>query len=155
MKRFFAIALVIAMIAALLCACGGSNSNKKPGTTGTVTTTVNSKYDDGYADKYASKSTVDEAGNKVYEFEGSQYDSYVDNHKNSVASDIQREYVANHDKKYGEYVYINNDSKSVIVGIHEGEYDEKTAEEEAKKAAEYGFKYFQNLKEPVNSLKVV
>ena len=52
-------------------------------------------------------------------------------------------------------VYINNDSKSVIVGIHEGEYDEKTAEEEAKKAAEYGFKYFQSLKEPVSSLKVV
>lgn len=156
MKRFFAIALVIVMIAALLCACGGNNGKTDAtGTTGTVTTTVNSKYDDGYATKYASKSTVDEAGNKVYEFEGSQYDSYVDNHKNSIASDIQREYVANHDEKYGEYVYINNDSKSVIVGIHEGEYDEKTAEDEAKKAAEYGFKYFQNLKEPVSSLKVV
>lgn len=156
MKRFFAIALVIVMIAALLCACGGNKGKTDAtGTTGTVTTTVNSKYDDGYATKYASKSTVDEAGNKVYEFEGSQYDSYVDNHKNSIASDIQREYVANHDKKYGEYVYINNDSKSVIVGIHEGEYDEKTAEDEAKKAAEYGFKYFQNLKEPVSSLKVV
>ena len=152
MKRFFAIALVIVMIAALLCACGEEGSGK---TTENVTTTVNAKYDDGYATNYASKSTADEAGNKSYEFTGNQYDSYVENHKNSVSNDIQNEYVSNHDSKWGEYVYINDEKKAVIVGIHEGEYDEKTAEEEAKKAAEFGFKYFQNLKEPVSEIKVI
>ena len=152
MKRFFAIALVIMMIAALLCACGESNSSK---TTENVTTTVNAKYDDGYATNYASNSSTDENGNKVYEFTGEQYDKYTENHKNTVANDIQSQFVSNHEKSWGEYVYINEDKKAVIVGIHEGEYDEKTAKDEADKAAEYGFKYFQSLKEPVSEIKVI
>ena len=152
MKRIFAFALIIAMIAALLCACGDSG---KTSTGGTVTTTVNAKYDDGYATNYASKTSTDENGNKVYEFSGNKYDEYKENHKNTVSNDIQQQYVSNHDKNYGQYVYINEDKKAVIVGLNDGEYDEATAAEEAKTAAEYGFKYFQNLQQPVSSIKVI
>lgn len=151
MKRLFAIILAVAMICALLCACGGNSGSAN----GKVTTTVNSKYDDGYANKYASSSSVNSDGNTVYEFTDSQYKSYQENHKNTVSSDIQSELVAKHDKSYGQYVFIDEDAKSVMVGLNEGDYDEATAADEAKIAADYGFKYFQSLQNPVQSIKVV
>ena len=155
MKRFFALMLVIATIAALLCACGGNNNNKTAANSGTVQTTVSSKYDDGYAEKYATSTKTDENGNKVYEFSGSQYDSYLENHKNSLGADLQTDIAKNHKKDFGEYAYINDEKKAVIIGIHEGQYDEASAKTESADAAEYGFKYFQNLQTPVNSIKVL
>ena len=148
MKRFFAIALVIVTIAALLCACG----NK---TNGNVQTKVSSKYDDNYAGSYASSVKTDENGNKVYEFSSSQYDTYTQNHKNSLGADLQEEIAKNHEGKFGEYAYINDEKKAVIIGIHEDEYDEASAKTESAAAAEYGFKYFQNLQTPVDSIKVL
>lgn len=147
MKRFFALALVLVTVCVLFCACGKN--------AGTVTTTVNSKYDDGFADKYANSTSTDEDGNKVYEFSGSQYDDYTTSHKNSLAKELTSEIAANHEEGYGEYVYINTDTNSVMIGIHEGEYDAETAADEAAEAAEYGFKYFQNLQTPVDFIKVV
>ena len=147
MKRILALALVIITVAALLCACGEN--------TATVQTTVSTKYDDGYASKYASSAKTDENGDKVYEFSGDQYDSYLENHKNSLGVDMQAEIAANHDGNYGEYAYINDEKKAVIIGIHDGEYDEETAKTESAAAAEYGFKYFQNLETPVNAIKVL
>lgn len=148
MKRFFAIALVIVTIAALLCACG----NK---TNGNVQTKVSSKYDDNYAGSYASSVKTDENGNKVYEFSSSQYDTYTQNHKNSLGVELQDEIAKNHEDKFGEYAYINDEKKAVIIGIHEDEYDEASAKTESAAAAEYGFKYFQNLQTPVDSIKVL
>ena len=114
------------------------------------------EYDDGFAESYANSTSTDENGNKTYEFSGPQYDNYVNDHKSNVTDDIQKYYVDNHEKGFGQYVYINTENKSVIVGLNsKKEYDEKTASEEAKKAAEYGFKFFQNLKEPVDDIKVV
>lgn len=151
MKRLFAFLLAVTMIAALLCACGES---------GDVKTTVPSKYDDGYADSYA-KSTSTDGDKKVYEFTDEQYKTYTTNHKNSLGADIQKEISALHkssdDQKstYGEYAYINDEKKAVIVGVHTDQYDEATAKKESEIAAEYGFKYFQNLREPVNAIKVI
>ena len=163
MKRFFAIAIIVVVIATMLCACGeektaptGGATQDSTGTVGNVTTTVDSKYDDGFAESYANSTSTDENGNKTYEFSGPQYDNYVNDHKSNVTDDIQKYYVDNHEKGFGQYVYINTENKSVIVGLNsKKEYDEKTASEEAKKAAEYGFKFFQNLKEPVDDIKVV
>ena len=152
MKKIFAIILALALITVLFCACGNNNNSA---TGNKVTTTVEAKYDDGYATKYASSSSTNNEGNKVYEFTEEQYKSYQENHKNSVASDIQNVYVSKHDKNYGEYVYINEEKKAVLVGIHEGEYDEATAKEEAKAAADYGFKYFQSLQNPISTIKVI
>ena len=148
MKRIFALVLAVALIGALLCACGGKSG-------GSVTTSVSSKYDDGYASKYASSTSTDENGNTVYEFTDEQYDSYLTNHKNSLGADIQKDIAEQHDETYGEYAYINDEKTAVIVGVHEDEYSEETAKKEAPIAAEYGFKYFQNLQTPVNSIKVI
>ena len=147
MKRLFALVPVVAMICALLCACGSSQS--------AVKTSVSSKYDDGYASSYASSTSTDENGNAVYEFTGDQYDSYRENHRNSLGADIQKDIADAHEESYGEYAYINEEKNAVIVGIHEGEYDEKTAKEESASIAEYGFKYFQNLETPVDTIKVI
>ena len=163
MKRLFAIAIVVVVIAAVLCACGetkttktGSATQDSTGTVGNVSTTVDSKYDDGFAESYANSTSTDENGNKTYDFSGPQYDNFVNDHKNNVSDDIEKYYTDKHEKGYGQYVYINVDNKSVVVGLNgKKEYDEKTASEEAKKAAEYGFKFFQNLKEPVDEIKVV
>ena len=148
MKRLFAIALVIAVIAALLCACSNSSS-------GNVQTKVSGKYSDSYADSYASSVKTDDSGNKIYEFSSSQYESYTQNHKNSLGVELQKEISKNHDEKYGEYAYINDEKKAVIIGIHEDEYDESSAKTESAAAAEYGFRYFQNLQTPVDSIKVL
>lgn len=148
MKRSIALALVIFTVAALLCACGNKSND-------TVTTTVSSKYDDGYASSYASSTKTDDSGNKVYEFSSDQYDTYLQNHKNTLGVEMQEEIAANHEEKYGEYAYINDEKKAVIVGIHEDEYDEATAKTESAAVAEYGFKYFQNLETPVSAIKVL
>lgn len=145
MKRFFALALAAAIICALLCACGGKS----------VTTSVSSKYDDGYASEYASSSSKDENGNTVYEFSGNQYDTYLQNHKNTLGADLQKDIAKQHDEKYGEFAYINDEKQAVIIGVHQEEYDEETAKKESEAAAEYGFKYFQNLQTPVDSIKVI
>ncbi len=147
MKRIFAIALVIVTVAALLCACGQKSGN--------VQTTVSGKYDDNFASSYASSVKTDNNGNKVYEFSSSQYDTYTQNHKNSLGADLQEEIAKNHEGKFGEYAYINDEKKAVIIGIHEDEYDETSAKTESAAAAEYGFKYFQNLQTPVDSIKVL
>lgn len=153
MKRFFALILAVMMIAAVLCACGGS---------GDVKTTVPSKYDDGFADAYAKSTSTDSNGNKVYEFTKDQYDNYTKKHKTTLDSEVTKELAKLHptstaDQKvpYGEFVYINEEKQAVVVGVHTESYDEATAKEEATMLAEYGFKYFQNLKEPVNSIKVI
>lgn len=145
MKRFFAIVLAVAVICALLCAC----SDKA------VTTTVSPKYDDGYASGYASSSSTDENGNVVYEFSSDQYDSYIQDHKNVLGADIQKDIADQHKESYGEFAYINDEKQAVIVGVHQEEYDEAVAKKEADGAAAYGFKYFQNLQTPVNSIKVI
>lgn len=147
MKRFFALALVIVTLAALLCACGDKSDP--------VQTIVSSKYDDGYAAKYASSTVTDNDGNKVYEFSDDQYEQYIQNHKNTLGVDIQKEIAGRHEGNYGEYAYINVEKKAVIIGIHEGEYDEEIAKTESAAVAEYGFKYFQNLETTVNDIKVL
>lgn len=144
MKRFFALTLSAAILCALFCACG------KP-----VTTAVADKYDDGYASKFASSSSKDENGNIVYEFSDEKYKEYLDSHKNTLGADMQKDIAGQHDGKYGEYAYINDEKQAVVIGLHEDEYNEETAKTEAASAAEYGFKYFQSLMTPVNSIKVI
>ena len=146
MKRMIALALAVLMICAFLCACGGSNG---------VKTTVSEKYDDGYAANYASSTSKDDSGNVVYECSGDQYDSYVKDHKNSLDADIQKDIAAQHKEAYGEFAYINEEKQAVIVGVHQDEYDEETAKAESEAAAEYGFKYFQNLQTPVDMIHVI
>lgn len=148
MKRFFALTLVILTLTALLCACG----DKEPDT---IQTTVASEYDDGYAAKYASSTSTDNDGNTVYEFEDDQYEQYIVNHKNTLGLELQKEIAANHEEGFGEYAYINVEKQAVIIGIHEGKYDEESAKTESASAAEYGFKYFQNTKSPINTIKVL
>lgn len=150
MKRLFALALAVVMIGAFLCACG--NKNK---TEGNVSTNVQTKYDDGYAAKYASSTSKDDNGNVVYEFSGEQYKSYLNDHKNSLGADIQQDLAAQHDGKYGEYAYINDEKQAVIIGVHTEEYNEETAKTESAAAAQYGFKYFQSLQTPVNTIHVI
>lgn len=147
MKRFFALALAFVMICAFLCACGEKNANVK--------TTVPAKYDDGYAAKYASSTSKDESGNVVYEFSDEEYNNYLSDHKNSLGADIQKDIASQHEEKYGEYAYINEEKQAVIVGVHKEEYNEETAKTESASAAEYGFRYFQNLQTPVDTIHVI
>ncbi|MBQ3265052.1 MAG: hypothetical protein IJH07_04675 [Ruminococcus sp.] len=149
MKRIFALVLAAAMIGALLCACGGGKTGS------TVKTTVSSKYDDGYAASYASSTSKDENGDTVYEFSNDQYESYLQNHKNTLGGDIQSDIASQHDEAYGEFAYISEEKQAVIIGVHTEQYDEETAKTESASAAEYGFKYFQNLETPVSSIKVI
>ena len=154
MKRIITVLLAVLMVGAFLCACG---KDKKEN----VTTKVSAKYDDGYASKYADSSSTDKDGNVTYQFSGDQYDKYRESHKNSLGVDIQKDIAQQHKGtddevvKYGEYAYINEDKQAVIVGVHDYEYDKATAEKESAIAAEYGFKYFQNLKDPVDTIKVI
>ena len=145
MKRLFALILAVLMICALFAGCGKS----------TVKATVDSKYDDGFAKEYADKTTTDDSGSITYEFTGDKYDEYVYDHKNNVANTIKEDVVANHSAEFGQYVYINTDSNSVIIGLNPGEYEESYAKAEAPAYAEKGFVYFQNLEKPVSSIKVV
>ncbi len=154
MKKTFALILAVAMLATLLCACGG-DKKAEPTEAAVVTTTVKAEYDDGVAEKFAQKTTKDENGNNVYEFTEDQYNDYAYQHKNIVSSDIKDFIAGNHPKGYGEFVTIDEKKHAVLIGIHEGEYDEEIAKEEAPKAAEYGFKFFQNLQTPVSSIRVI
>ena len=147
MKRFFALTLVILTLTAVLCACGNKSE--------IIQTTVTAEYDDGYAVKYASSTSTDSDGNKVYEFDDEQYEQYTVNHKNTLGVEIQKEIADNHEESFGEYAYINVEKQAVIIGIHEGEYDEESAKTESAAVSKYGFKYFQNLKTPVNAIKVL
>ena len=146
MKRFIAIVLAALMLTALLCACGKEK---------TVTTKVAAEYDDGYAQSFADSSTKDADGDTVYEFKESQYDKYRQEHNNVLSADMQKDLAAAHDASYGEFVYINEDKQAVIVGIHEGKFNEEEAKKEAEALAEYGFKYFQSLQTPVSTIKVI
>lgn len=150
MKRLLALALAVVMICAFLCACGNSS-----GSGSSVTTTVSEKYDDGYAASYASSTSKDADGNVVYEFSGDQYDEFLNDHKNSLSADIQHDLASKHEKNFGEFAYINADKQAVIVGLHQDEYDEESAKAESASVAEYGFKYFQNLQTPVDTIHVM
>lgn len=144
MKRFFAIILAAVLVAAVLCACGDD----------AIKTTVESKYDDGFAKDYASNVSTDSNGNTVYEFTDEKYEEFTTDYKNSLNTDIESDIAAGHEAAYGQFAYINEADHAVVVGLNDGEYDEATAQAEADKAAEYGFKYFQNLREPVDTLTV-
>lgn len=154
MKRFFAIALTIMMISALLCACG-SNNGSTVNSNEPITTTVAEKYDDGYAERFATSVSTDENGNKVYEFTGTQYKDFISSYEKDLVHEITQILIDHHDKAYGEYVYIKEDAQSIMIGIHGSEYDEATAADEAAEIAEYGFKYFQNVQNPSATVKVV
>lgn len=159
MKRIFALALALALICTVFCACG----DKKKNSNATVSTSVAAKYDEGYAKKYAKSTSTDSNGNTVYEFSEDKYKEFTTNYNNHLSSEMSKEIVETHvntaDQKkknpYGQYVYINEEKQAVIVGLMPGQYKEAQAKEEADLASEYGFKYFQNLQNPVNSFKVL
>ena len=147
MKRIIAIFLAALMLTAMLCACGQN--------TKTVTTSVAEKYDDGYAKSFADTSSKGDDGKTVYEFKEDKYDDYRQEHNNVLSSDMTKDLVKAHGSEYGEFVYINEDKQAVIVGVHTDQYKEDDAKAEAPALAEYGFKYFQNLQTPVNTIKVI
>ena len=145
MKRTFALLLAVLMLAATLVACGSK----------TVTSTIDAKYDDGFAESYASSTSVDDNGNKTYEFTDEQYEKFTYDYRNSISSDITSEIAESHDEAYGEYAYINEEKKAVIVGVHADEYDESVASVEAAMAAEDAFRYFQSISNPVSTISVI
>lgn len=150
MKKLFAVILAVAMVAALLCACGKDNKTDEA-----VTTTVEAKYDDGFAKDYASSVSTDSNGNTIYEFTDEKYDEFENAYKNSLNQSMEKEVAAEHDEVYGQFIYIKPEENSVIVGLNEGDYDEATAAKEAELIADDAFKYFQNLRQPVDNIKVV
>ncbi len=147
MKRIIAIVLTALVLTALLCACGQKNA--------VVTTSVAEKYDDGYAKAFADSSSQSEDGKTVYQFNEEKYEDYRHDHNNVLSSDMSKQVAKTHGSDYGEYVYINEDKQAVIVGVHTEKYKEDEAKAEAPELAEYGFKYFQNLQNPVNTIKVI
>lgn len=152
MKRIFAILLAVCMLAALLCACG--DDEKKSGTD-TVTTTVKAQYADDVAGKYAKAATVDEAGNEVYEFTEEQYQRYTKAHDNTLEAELMTFVAGNHPDGFGPFVSIDQEKQAVLIGTFEGMYDAKIAEKEAPEVAKYGFRFFQNLQAPVDTIRVV
>lgn len=157
MKRTIALLLAVLMIGALLVACGNSKSSDESGSTTPeiVKTVVNKDYDDGYAKEYAKSVTTDDAGNTTYEFTGTKYESFVENHKNVVSNEIEDQVVEKHGKGFGQYAYVNVDEKAVFIGLNDGEYDESFAKEEAPIYAKSAFKVFQNLENPVSVIRVI
>lgn len=145
MKRIFALLLAVMMLTATLAACGSKS----------VTTTVDPKYDDGFAKSYANSTSVDSDGNTTYEFTNDQYEKFTYDYRNTVSSDITSEIAASHDEAYGEFAYISEEKKAVIVGVHTDQYDEKVAEAEAAVAAENAFRYFQSISNPVSTISVI
>lgn len=154
MKRFLLVLAAILMIGAVLCGCGKKSD-------GNVQTKVSAKYDDSLAKKYATSSSTNDKGEVVYEFTEENYKKYTEQHNNTLSKDMQAEIASQHKGtddeavKYGEYAYINEEKKAVIVGVHDYEYDEAVAKQESEVAAKYGFKYFQNIKDPVDTIKVL
>lgn len=156
MKRVFAVLTLVCMLAALLCACGEdkNNNSNNSNNNNAVTTTVKTKYEDNVAKRYADSFKTTDDGT-VYEFSGDKYKRYTSEHNNILSAEMTEIAVKNHPKGSVEFVTIEEDKKAVVVGTHEGKYDSKIAEEEAPTLAEYGFKYFQGLMEPVNTIRVV
>lgn len=149
MKRLFALLTVVAVLAALLCACGENSSSAE------VTTSVKSEYKDDLATQFADKITTDDNGNTVYEFSDEQYKRYTDQHNNTLSAQLTKIVAKNHPNGFGEFVYMDEEKKAVLIGTHKDLYDEKIAQEEAPEIAEFGFKFFQNLKTPVDTIRVV
>lgn len=157
MKRIIALILAVLMIAALFCACGEKKKTADNNTAAAenVVATVDAKYDQGFAEKYAKSVTTDENGNKVYEFDGNSYKNYVEDYNKSVSSEITDQVAKAHDEKFGQFCYVNDDKKAVIVGVNPGQYDEASASEEAKSLAEDAFPYFKGQKDPIDTVNVI
>lgn len=161
MKRIVALILAVMMIAALFCACGEQKSDGDSSASSAteapkkVTAVVDNKYDEGVAEKYAKSVTTDENGNKVYEFDNDSYKEYTRVYNNQVSSSIQSDVAKNHGTDYGQYCYINNDKKAVIVGVNPGKYDEASAKKEAESLAKQAFPYFKGLEEAVDTVSVI
>lgn len=163
MKRILALILAVMMIAAVMCACGekkdGETSDDKGssgsgGSKDTITTTVDSNHENSFAEKYAKSVTTDKEGNKVYEFDDESYKEYTRNYNNQVSAAITTSITKNHDAKFGQYCYINDEKKAVIVGVNPGKYDEKAAAKEAESIAQMSFAYFSGLENPVDKMSV-
>lgn len=153
MKRILALTLAVLMIAALLCACG--EKKKSDEAEKKVTVSVDTKYDDGFAEQYAKSVTTDDNGNKVYELDADTYDNYTRDYNNKISKDMSKELADSHEKAYGQFCYINDDKKAVVVGLNPGEYDEKTAKNEADMISKDAFAYFKGLETPVDQISVI
>ena len=156
MKRVIALTLAVMMIASLFCACG----EKKKSDSATeapkdVTTTVEAKYDQGFAEKYAKSVTTDESGNKTYEFDSDAYKSYTHDYNNNVSAKLTNDLVKIHETSYGQFCYINDEKKAVVVGLNPGQYDEAVASKEAAALAKSAFPYFLGLEQPVKTINVI
>lgn len=166
MKRILALILAAMMIAAVMCACGekkdsqdssndnGGSGSSDGGNKSSVTTTVESNHENTMAEKFAKSVTTDKEGNKVYEFDDESYKEYTRNYNNQVSAAITSTVTKNHDAKFGQYCYINDEKKAVIVGVNPGKYDEKAAAKEAESLAQMSFAYFQGLETPVDKMSV-
>ena len=156
MKRIIALSLAVLMIAALFCACGEKKDEAKSDETATksVKTVIAPADDDGTAEKYAKNVTTDSNGNKVYEFDSNSYSEYTRNHNNKVSAAITQDVIKAHDSGFGQYCYINDDKKAVIVGVNPGKYDEASAKKEASSLAEKAFTYFKGLTEVPKTISV-
>lgn len=162
MKRIVALTLAVLMIAALFCACGeqksedgNSSSAAESNKVEKVTAVVDSKYDEGVAEKYAKSVTTDENGNKVYEFDDESYKEYTRSYNNQESAAIQKEVAAKFGSDFGNYAYINNDKKAVVIGVTPGKYDKETAEKEAEGIAKMSYSYFKSLQDPVDAVSVI
>lgn len=150
MKRIIAMLMAVLMISAVLVACGDSKETKS-----TVTTTVSKQYDDGYAKNYANKVSDDDKGNTVYEFTGEKYEEFVTEYAKKIGNEISSEAAKVQGEDFGQYAYVKTSEKSVIIGVNPGKYEAAAAEAAAAEYAKLGFKVFQNLEEPVSTIKVV
>ncbi len=167
MKRILALTLSVLMIAALFCACGGKTKtesaagDKKDAAEATtavaekVVTTIDAKDDSGFAEKYAKSVTTDENGYKVYEFDGNAYENYTRDYNNTISNQMTSELSKAHDNTYGQFCYINDEKKAVVVGLNPGQYDEKVASKEAATLAKDAFPYFKGLAEKVDTISVI
>lgn len=159
MKRIIALSLAVLMLAALFCACGETDNKGDDGKGGetkgeVVKTVVDAKEDDPEAEKYAKSVSTDENGNKVYEFDEESYKNYNQNYNNRVSSSITKDVLKNHDSDFGQYCYINDEKKAIIVGVNPGKYDKAAASKEAESLAKKAFPYFKSLKDPVETISV-
>ena len=162
MKRIVALTLAVLMVAALFCACGEKKSEDTASSSASsaeepkeVKAVVDSKYDNGFAEKYAKSVTTDEDGNKVYEFDNQSYKEYTRNYNNQISASITTEVVKNHDSKFGQYCYLNDDKKAVIVCVNPGMYDEASASKEAEGLAQMSFSYFKGLEDSIDTVSVI
>ncbi len=123
-----------------------------------ITVISPARYDDGFAAQYASSMSRNTDGDAVYSFTAERYSEYTKQHLNALSKDLVKAINDRHKsdpKPYGEYAYINNEKNAIIIGVYSDTYDGAKAKEEAAVAAEYGFKYFQNLHDPVDTIQVL